>query len=178
MPYTRSLLEEELKRGERLQVVLPWKLFSLSFFIFIGAIVVYLGMNFGYVPYLNTQIKNIDKDIESLSQSVGEQEKNELINFYSQLVNINKLIDSQAKASAVLSFLEKNTHKKVRYTSLAFDAKSDELRISGVASSYEVISEQLNIFSQAPEVESVFLDSSASDKEIKGARFEIRLRFL
>lgn len=176
MPYTRSLLEEELKKGNRLQTVLPWRLFTLSAVIFAATIFVVLGMNFGYSPYLDSQIKQVDAEIESLSQSVSGEEKQALVNFYSQLTNVNSLLGSRTKASGVLSFLERNTHKQVYYVSLAFDARNRELRVSGAASSFGVLAEQLNLYQRAEEIESASLDSSQFDREIKGVRFEARLR--
>ena len=174
--YTRTALEEQLGRSERLPVGWPWRLLIFTFIIFGLTVVTYLGMSFGYKPYLNSRIKNLDAEIANLSQSVDEQQQKNLASFYSSLVNIQNLLASHPVASKFFDFLEKNTHQKIYYLSLNLSLLEKNIRLDGVAPDYDAIAQQLELFRKAPEIERIFLDDSRA-LDTGGIRFSIRFVF-
>ncbi len=176
MQYTESILEEQLKRGEKLPVGWPWRLLLFTVLVFSVLTTIYLGMVLGYKPYLNSRIKSLDKEINNLTQAIDDTQQKNLANFYSQLVNIQNLLAHHPNASKLFDFLEKNTHNQVYFLSLNLSLAEKNLKIEGSASDYEALAQQLEIFRKAPEIERVFLeDSKLSDD--KGVHFIVRLIF-
>ncbi len=174
MIYTKSVLEEQLRRGERLPVGWPWRLLTFMVIIFGMAVLAYVGMTFGYETYLNARIKNLDQKIGELSQSVEEGREKNLTSLYSQLVNVQSLLASHPMPSKILGFLEKNTHPRIYYSTLTLAVPEKTLKMEGVATDYNSIVEQAELFRRALEVKSVFLDDSAAREE-GNVRFTIRL---
>ncbi len=175
MQYTKSVLEEQLKIGEKLAVGWPWRLLLLTIIIFAILTAIYFGMIFGYKPYLNSQIKNLDKEIDVLNQAIDESQQKNLTDFYSQVINVKNLLDRHPTPSKVFEFLEKNTSDKIYYISLNLSLDEKDLKLEGSALDYGALAQQLELFNRAPETEKVFLqDSKLSEERI---RFSIRLIF-
>lgn len=159
MQYTKSILEEQLKAGERLPVGWPWRLLVFTAIIFGSTILIYFGMIFGYKPYLNSKMKGLDKEIANLTASIGEEQQKNLADFYSQLVNVRNLLVNHPTVSKFFDFLEKNTYQQVNFSSLSLSLAEKNLRLEGNASDYRILVQQLELFRQAPEINSIFLDS-------------------
>lgn len=160
MQYNQSPLEKELKTPEQLPVNLPWRILFVSIIAFGIMVFIYLGMLFGYKPFLDSQIKKVDMEISSLSKEIGKEQLKELITFYSQLTNIQKLFDSRVLASNVFDFLEETTHQNVYFTLMNLSTQKREVRLEGLSPSYRVLAEQLELFRKNPQVGQVFLRSS------------------
>jgi nitrogen fixation/metabolism regulation signal transduction histidine kinase len=159
--YTKSALEEELKRPDSLPVGWPWRLLLFMAIVFCTMAALYLGMTLGYKPYLNSQINSLDQKISQLSQSIDEEQQKSLISFYSQLININNLLKTHSESSKFFDFLEKNTSGRVYYESADLSVSGKTVKLEGIAASYSVLAEQIEIFRRASEVEGVFLDGSS-----------------
>jgi hypothetical protein len=159
--YTKSALEEELKRPDSLPVGWPWRLLLFMAIVFCTMAALYLGMTLGYQPYLNSQIRSLDQEIGQLSQSIDEEQQKRLISFYSQLVNINNLLETRPETSKFFDFLEKNTSGRVYYKSAELSVTEMTAKLEGIATSYSVLAEQIEIFRRASGVERVSLDSSS-----------------
>ncbi len=174
--YTNSALAQELKKPERLPVGWPWRLLLFVTIIFAVLFATYLGMTLGYKPYLNSQIKDFNAKINSLSQSVDEQEQQNLSNLYSQLINAQELLGSHTAVSKIFDFLEANTHKQIYYLTSNISLTEKSINLEGAASDYNILSQQLELFKRAPEIEKVFLDNSRLTEE-GNIRFTVRLIF-
>lgn len=175
MQYTKSVLEEQLKIGEKLSVGLPWRLLIFTIIIFGAMTFLYLGMVFGYKPYLNSRAKNLDKEIANLTASIGEEQQKSLVNFYSQLVNAKNLLANHSTALKFFEFLEKNTYPQVNYLFLNLSLAEKKLKLDGNASNYKVLVQQLELFRQAPEIDRIFLDDSKLGED--NVHFSIQLIF-
>jgi hypothetical protein len=178
MQPPKSILEEQLRKAEHLPTKLPWRIFSFSFIIFIGLLAIYAGIEFGYKPYLNSRIKSLDQKIAALTQSINEEQQNNLINFYSQLVNLKDLINSHIITSNFFELLEKNTYPEVYYTGLTLGIKEKEVKIEGLSPNYELLTKEMALLAKLPEVERIFLESSNYEeisKEMKGVKFTLRI---
>ena len=171
--YTKSALEEELKRPESLPVGWPWRLLLFMAIVFGITVAVYLGMTLGYKPYLNSQISTLDQKISQLSESIDEEQQKNLISFYSQLININNLIQSHSKSSNFFDFLEKNTSLSVYYNAIDLSLEEKKVKLEGVAPNYAGLAEQIELFHRAPEVEKISLDSSSVGDS--GVNFAVNL---
>lgn len=178
MQPPKSILEEQLKKAEHLPIRLPWRIFSFSFIIFIALLAVYAGLEFGYKPFLNSRIKSLDQKIAALTQSINEEQQNNLINFYSQLVNLKDLINSHIITSNFLELLEKNTYPEIHYTGLTLGIKEKEVKIEGLSPDYEFLTKEMELLAKLPEVERIFLETSQYEelsKEMKGVKFTLRI---
>jgi len=176
MPYNQSVLEQELRKGEKIEAGLPWRLLVFAAFLFGLLFIVYLGMQFGYKPYLNSRIKSLDSKINNLNQVINEEERKRLTAIYSQFINIQDLLKSHTVPSKLLELLEKNTQSQIYYLSLNFSLTDKSLKLEGISPSYNILAQQLELFQRIPEIEKVNLDDSQLlDNE--NIRFSIRLIF-
>lgn len=145
---------------EKLPVGWPWRLFTASFVIFLAAALTYVGLIWGYEPYLNSQIKKRDIEIEQLAQTVSKEKQEEFIRFYSQMSNLKELLNKHNLASKAFSLLEKMTNQKVYYTNAYLKVDERTIEVDGVSDSYGVLAEQLEAFHQTGDVERHMLNQS------------------
>jgi len=171
--YTKSALEEELKKPESLPIGWPWRLLLFMLIVFATTAAVYLGMVVGYKPYLNSKITTLDQEINQLGQTIDPEQQKNLISFYSQLVNINSLLQSHTKSSKFFDFLEKNTSSKIYYKAVDMSLEEKKVKIEGEASSYTALAEQVELFRRSPEVEKISLESSLAGDS--GVSFALNL---
>ena len=171
-PFAQNSLEQF--EPESLPVGWPWRFFSVSLIIFSATLLVYLGLVFGYKPFLNSNIQTIDAEIGKLSQTVTKEDQEQFIKFYSQLTNLKLLLDNHSVSSKVFSALEQMTNQKVFYRSATLKIPEQELELDGVAESYGVLSEQLEAFTQSGGVERFILSQSQTGEG--GAQFKAILK--
>ncbi len=174
--YTTSVLEEQLKKSPRIPVGLPWRILIFSILILSTTTVTYLGITLGYKPYLNYQITTLDNKINELSKGIGSDQQENLVATYSQLANIQNLLNSHTTVSKLFDLLEKNTLIQVYYSAWDLSLPERKIKIDGSAVSYDVLSQQLEAFRNAPAIERVSLSDSkvANDGSV---RFSIQLIF-
>lgn len=174
MPFNENIAERFLE-SEKLVVGWPWRLFLVSLFILLLALAVNLGLKYGFGPYLNLRKKDLDKTIQASGSEISETQQENFINFYSQLVNLRYLLDNHLSSSAVFSFLERKTVREVYYEGAVLAASEKQLRLEGVAKSYENLAQQIIAFEQSPETEKAALESSQAAE--RGVRFNVLLNF-
>lgn len=138
----------------------PWRLLTLMIVVFLLSIFIYIGMIFGYKPYLNSQIKKLENEIASLNQSVDKTKQEQLISLYSQFINVQKLIDSHSITSGIFDLMEKNTYPSVRYNNLTIDVNSREIVIDGAAPDYDTLIKEAALFDSLPEIENITLNNA------------------
>lgn len=162
--------------GEQSASGWPWRLFLFSFLVLATTVVVYLGLEFGYQIFLKNQISSRDAKIDELSQNIPKEEQERFLGFYSQLANLQSVLDNHSSTSKVLPFLEANTNKKVSYDSVDLRAAERKLTLDGAADSYEIFSQQLEAFNQAKDVERLVVQESQADGNIVKFRLFVILK--
>ncbi len=167
-------LKEEF-RSERLPSGMPWRLFIFTALFVLLVALIYAGLSFGYRPYLESRINEVDQQISQLSAAVSQQDQENFIRFYSQLINFNKILEKHPLASKIFSLLEQITNKKVFYTDLDLRVEERKLALEGVAASYAVLAEQLASFDQEPLIASYALNQSQYSSADRGVRFKAAL---
>ncbi len=160
---------------ENIPVGFPWRLFTFSLILFLFSVFVFFGLKFGYASYLTGQTSALDKKIQDLSNRVSVEDQARFIGFYSQLANLKKILDRHGFSGNIFNFLEKNTVGEVFYTDADFSAGDNELALKGFAASSEMLVAQLSLFDKAPEVKSVFLNQTNTDRG--GVSFTLTLDF-
>ena len=137
---------------------LPWRLMVFSFVLFLFSIFIFAGLQYGYGTYLDAQTVEVDENIAALAQQVSESEQEELLLFYSQLTNLQKVLDRRIFTVNTFPFLEKNTLPLVYYTEARYVAEEGVMILNGVANSIKVFVQQITLFEESPEVERVIID--------------------
>ena len=148
-PYGGELLE---RRGS-LPIIWPWRPTIFSFGLFLITLVVYVGLHFGYRPYINSQISEQDAAIAKIAETVPAEDQERFLMFYSQLANLRDILNDHTAVTPLFSWFEKTTNQKVFFGGLTADPKTRAATLDGIADSYEVLSEQLQAFKQSPDVE-------------------------
>ena len=128
------------------------QLLMFSSTLFFISLTVYLGLIFGYRPYLNSQVKRLNDRIESLSQQVPLEDQKKIINFYAQLVNLRAILNGHIFTTPIFGWLEENTHLNVYYTKAALNTQNQQVTLAGLAKSVNDLAEQLKIFDDDPHV--------------------------
>ncbi|HUZ93047.1 MAG TPA: hypothetical protein VNG29_03580 [Candidatus Paceibacterota bacterium] len=119
------------------------------------ALIVYFGLAYGYEPYLNSQTQNIQKQLQSFSDKVPVAEQTALVNFYSQIANLQTILKTHVSGSPLFDWLEKNTETNVYLTKLNANVTSRQIAIGGVAKTLDDINQQLvDLGSQTDAVQS------------------------
>ena len=114
-------LEDRLTQAPAIRDIgFPWRIFLFSAFIFGFTVFIFLGMKLGYGSYLTLRGKSVDKNIAGLASKISESEQANLTTFYSQLINLEKVVNNHSFASNVFYFLEKNTLSGVYYYNVDF----------------------------------------------------------
>lgn len=176
MPYGQSVLEKELTRRNGAKIKVPWRLLLIAFLTFSATVAIFLGLKFGYLPYLNSRIEKVNREINQLTVSISEEDVQNFFGLYSRLVNIDNLLNNRYRSTKALELLEKNTIKSVFYTDFHYDFKDKTFTLEGRALNYETLSQQLEIFKKLPAVKNLKLESAYSEggKNIP-PRFVIRM---
>ncbi|MDO8429917.1 MAG: hypothetical protein Q7S73_00945 [bacterium] len=138
---------------ERLPVGWPWRMFTVSLIILFASVLTYFGLVFGYEPFLNSKIQAADSELTGLSKVITKEDRDQLAQFYSQLVNLKNLLDNHIISSKLFPLLEKITNQKVYYRNANFNVTEGKLELEAVAQSFNVLSEQLESFNLAEEIE-------------------------
>lgn len=158
--FNPNSLENQFDSSQSVsEIGFPWRIFLFSIFIFGFSIFVYLGLKVGYGTYLDARSNGISKDIENLAKKISESEQANLATFYSQLVNLEKVINDHRFSSNIFYFLEQKTTSGVYYESTDFRLNDMSLGLSGRGKSLNDVIGQLSVFDGAAEVGAVTLDS-------------------
>ena len=156
LPINSNLRDQFV--NEQIPVGLPWRLLTFSVIVFGFSLFIYFGLKFGYETYLNARAEQLDKNIEELASRVSKEEQQDFINFYSQLVNLEKVLNRHKFSSNIYGFLERNTLPLVYYYEGDFLVGDGTLGLKGRADSLEVLVQQLGVFDKASELEKTVLD--------------------
>ncbi|RJQ28896.1 hypothetical protein C4571_02540 [Candidatus Parcubacteria bacterium] len=153
-----ALPQKVVEQLSRTSVQTPgWsgQLLMFSSTAFLLSLFIYLGLVYGYKPYLEKEVQKLDSQIQAFSQQISVEEQGEIINFYSQLVNVKSLLARHVVVSPFFDWLERHTQTSVYYTKLNLNTQSRQASLSGVARSVEDLAEQLQEFQNDPGVERV-----------------------
>ena len=137
-------------------------------------VIIYLGLVYGYQPYLEKQISTTQGQLSTLNNSIAPTDQTNLINFYSQISNLKTLLKKHVLSSQLFTWLEKNTEANVYYQSLALST-GYKVNIIGHAISESDINQQISIFESSPEVKSVSVSNVGLAQGTSGWNFTVLL---
>lgn len=152
--------DKNFRIGEKLPIFWPWRVFVLSLIVFIFSILIYLGMELGMKNYYSKEITRVKSNIDQLAASLSDEEREALLNMYSQFVNIEKIFKNQKENVYLLfDFIEKNTHPEVNYQDFSFDKINKEIRLSGTSLNYQFLVSEIKSFEENKAVKKVISDN-------------------
>ncbi len=129
----------------------PWKILVFAVVVFLFTLFVFFGVKFGYSNFLDSREKTLDQRIDQLAAVVSQEDQQEFISFYSQLVNLKEVFSRHAGGSEALSILERHTIPSVYYASAKILPKERKVEVSGRASSLDSFIEQMYVFDNSPD---------------------------
>lgn len=125
------------------------------------SVVVFLGITFGFRPYLENRVTALDQEIQDFTRKVPEQEQKDIATFYSQLANIRTVLGKHTATGAFMTWIEGGTTQQVQLTKVAFNAGSRQVQVTGIARSAPDVATQVVAFQNLPGVERVDFRNSA-----------------
>ena len=157
MPLPEKVIEQLGRESPRTQ---GWALGALFFSggILFLTVAVYFGLTLGYEPYLQSQLSSVQNQVSTLGTSVSVSDQSQLIDFYSQIANLQTLLQRHTFSSQFFSWLEQNTEANVYYRSLAL-TQGDQIALSGAAATEADVNQQVALFENSPEVSSVTISN-------------------
>jgi Tfp pilus assembly protein PilN len=174
MPLPQKVIEQLGREPTGTQ---GWAIGALLFSggILFLSLVIYFGLALGYEPYLQSQLTATQDKVSALDNSISTGDQSQLINFYSQIANLQALLQNHVLSSHFFAWLETNTEANVYYQSLSL-ASGDQITLAGVAKSEDDVNQQVAIFENSPGVSSVTVSSvSAPQLLASGWNFNVTL---
>jgi hypothetical protein len=163
-----ALPQKALEQLAREPVQTPgWsgRLIMVTSTLFFIALAIYLGLYFGYQPYLKRQVDALEARVQKLVAEIPLEEQEKIINFYSQVANLRTILDAQELTSLLLPWLEAHTHVDVTLPSFSFGTAKNQISLAARARTLQAVAEQVALFEQLPEVVSVTFAGTSADKE-------------
>lgn len=115
-------------------------------------IFIYVGLVYGYKPYLEREVVKLDAQIATFAQEVPVDEQTKIVGFYSQLGNLKSLLSQHVAISPLFDWLEKHTETNVYFTKLTLNVQTRQVGLTGVAKNIEDVSSQLAVLQADGEV--------------------------
>ena len=138
------------------------QLVMLSGTLFFITLIIYLGLQFGYRPYLESSVLNLDSQIREFSAEIPLEEQQEIKHFYSALVNLKTLLGNRSFVSPGLRVLDEGTISSVYYTRASLNTTNNTLALTGIAETENDIARQLGIFEEDTRVATVKFENAAA----------------
>lgn len=162
--YTRSAADQF--RPEEAAIGWLWNIFVFSVVVFSSISILYLSIEFGYKSFLTTNIENTQKSIDEKRNKISVADQESLVDFYSQVYNINQLLIKHPAVSKIFNFFEENAIKSVVFNKLRYskDAKIITVAIDAETKSMDLVASQLEALRRKPEVKEVILGSAAESE--------------
>jgi len=133
-------------------------------------LLIYLGLSIGYKAFLNKGIDSLESDLDELRFEVPKEEQDELVRFFSQIGNIEDILDDHIIASNLFPILEGSTHSQVAFASMDLSTVDGKVSLEGVAANYDALVAQLTILESIPEIKRIVLDNSQRNGGVVGFR--------
>ncbi len=141
-----------------------WRLFLFFFSILMLLVLGYVGLLFGYKPYLKREIAAREQSLADLAAQVSQTEQEDFLSFYFQLVDIKNLLSSHVMTSRLLGLLQARISPGVYFSNLTFNTFEGKATIEAFADSYDSFTEQLQAFATTPDIASYAVSNAVQDK--------------
>ena len=166
MPLPQQVIDRLSKEPPRTP---GWSVGLLTFSAGICFITVlaYLGLAFGYEPYLDSQISGLDTQASTLTKAISASDQARVITFYSEITNIKNALAKHVALSRAFSWLEANTEQNTYWSKMSVVVEQNQVTLSGLSKTEADVNQQIAIFEAAPAVKNVSV-SSVSPSDTSG----------
>ncbi len=152
------------------------KFIRFGVILLVITIVVYLLLNFVYLKFLDKQVADLENKIKGLEQEIPKQDREEVTVFYSQFVNLQKLLEAHLYPSQIFERLELITLPQVTFTNFDFNFGEGRLKMDGYAQNLDVIAQQLLAFQRTSDFQKIIL-SDVRQTTPERSNFNIEVTF-
>jgi Tfp pilus assembly protein PilN len=135
------------------------KFLRFSIIIFVIALALYLSVRYIYIGVLDRQSADLENKIKGLEKEIPTQDREGVVAFYSQLVNLQTLLGKHLYPSQIFERLELTTHPQVSFTNFNYDFNENRLQIDGYSQNLQAIAQQLLAFQRTSDFEGVTLSN-------------------
>jgi len=122
------------------------RLLMFSFTILFVSIMVFLGLKFGYSPYLKAKVNDVDAKTAAFLNEYPLATRASIIRVASQFSNLSKILSTYTSSQSVLGWLETHTLPSVSFTKLNVDVLTRSLVLTGETKDNAAIAAQLEVF--------------------------------
>jgi len=150
----------QLPGKEILPSGIPRKFLTFSFFLFLATLLIYFGLSAGYKSFLNSEISGLEGGIDELRFQIDAEQQENLVRFFSQVNNVQEILDDHVVVSNMFPILEANTHSRVAYTGMDVVVVERKIVIEGIAESFDALVSQLTIYEAVVQIERAVLESA------------------
>ncbi len=147
------------------------QLMAFAITLLILSVVAFLGITFGYRPYMESRVTALDTQISDFSKKVPVEEQANIATFYSQLSNLKVVLAKHTATSAFFRWVEGATLQSIQLTKVTMNTTSRQIQVSGVARTGSDVAAQVANFQKQPGVERV--DFRNSQSVTSGAQFDM-----
>lgn len=149
------------------------QLLMLSLSMAILATFLFLGLTYGYQPYLDSKIASLDEQINKFGEEIPAEKQAEMATFYSQIVNLKTVLNNHSFLTPFWGWLEKNTLENVYFNKVTVNTSGNQITLQGGARGSQDIMAQLTVFENSPEVERLVFGNIANTPQ--GWQFNMTL---
>ncbi len=135
-------------------------LISFSGGILAIVLITYAGLTYGYQPYLANQTAKVQDEISQTEQSISPTDQTELINFYSQISNLQTLLQGHTNGTAIFTWLENHTESNVYWSAFSY-SNSGTMTLTANAKSEADANQQIAVLESAPEITTLTISGIA-----------------
>lgn len=155
-----------------------WRALTYTGVIFALAFIVYLGLAFGYKPFLTRTITVIDAEIDKISKArtsdpESRQFETTFLDFYSQASNIQQLLKDHAAVTPVFDLIERSTREDIFFQTIQVDGETRVIGFSGLAKDYTSLASQFAVYGGLEETEGMTITGSRQSET--GMIFDFRM---
>lgn len=149
------------------------QLMGFAIMLLVLTVVVYFGITFGYQPYLEKQVTDLDQQISDFSRRVPADQQAAILTFYSQLANLKTVLAKHTATSAFLRWVEDGTLQSAHLTKVSMNVASRQIQVTGIARSQSDVALQIAAFQARPGIERV--DFRNSQAIANGVQFDLAI---
>lgn len=168
----QSLITKDRRETSYYQTEAGSWIFNIALVLFLASIV-FLGGLFLYNRSLTANKTTWEEQVKAQEADLRPDLLGQLIQLSDAMNATKSLLANHTFTSNILSFLEQATLPKVQYTTFGFSAQSLKIDVSAVASSYEMVAEQIRFLESHPQVASVEFGGLARSGTLVNFRLSI-----
>lgn len=146
------------------QSVFPWRLLVFTGVVLLLTVLIFFGASFGYKPYLEGKITEVNSQLEKITASLQVQDS-DVFEVYSQLYNIQSLSKDHTYGSQIFSVLETGTLPNVTLVKAQVDTKKGTFFLQGMAPNYDTVVQQVASYASVDGVTKAQLTSSSQNED-------------